>query len=704
MDSKNLLLELNEGEVNKLCTEVFDGFEQDLESRRPWEEKHAKYLEVYHQQDIAANMPWEGSAIESMPLLTEACHQFQGRAYKAFFPARKFISSIPIGIDDPTSEEYKNAERLGDYVNTKLSFEDKQFKKDKNMMFLSAALHGSDFSKTYKKDGSPKIQRVRAQDLVVPYLVGPVPIDSVERKTEIIYRGEYEARKLFEQGLFASMPEVYQNDGTLNDTINEVVEEAQGISKSSVSRFGQCQFLEQHRFWEINGIVLPVIVHADYTSQKILAVYPRFRAGDDTYAPVEYYTHYKFFPDTDGFYGNGYGHLIGRINTGVNKILRQCIDAGELANIGNMSGFVSDALGTKGGDFVLDLGKFSKIPRSVENVRNAIYQMQFPGPNASYMQLMELLQATAQRIASTTDSVTGDVNKVLQPVTIMTMLEQSLQLPTSIMEQMASSMEDELEKYYTCLQQCTTSNVLYAAPGKAVQMITPEDMNTKVKMALIMDPRNITSQQKLAKAQALYDFAMQNPLVAQNPNAIYAVSRRVLEAMDVEEMDEVLQPPPPAPEVQQFDEQEAENMYFLLPPEDRPLFDVFPAQDHMDHISKIDALLSSPQWAQILTPESAQAIILHRNKHMAYLYGVKEGVLKYVEDGQGGIGTVVKTGHDDQNVSGAGGAFSPTGGASLMSAGQGAALPGAMAGDPIPEGMGTGEGILGMPSVANNKK
>lgn len=701
--AQNLIKQLDELEVKSLQSATITQFEEDLESRKPWEEKHAKYLEVYHQQDIAANMPWDGSCTESLPLLTEACHQFQGRAYKAFFPARKFVSAVPIGTDDIKSDQYKSAERVASFVNTKLGFEDKQYKKDKNMMFLSAALHGSDFSKAYITEEGCKIRRVRAQDLVVPYLVGPVPIEEVERKTEIVFKGEYEAKRLFESGFFSKMPKVYEENDNANSEINQVVDEAQGTVKSSTSRFGQCQILEQHRFWNINGKDVPIIAHLDYTSQELLAVYPRYREEDSEFEPVEYYTHYKFFPDTDGFYGNGYGHLIGKINIGINKILRQCIDAGELANIGNMSGFVSEALGTKGGDLVLDLGKFGKIPRSVENIRNAIYQMQFPGPNASYMQLMEMLQATAQRIASTTDAVTGDVNKVLQPMTIMTMLEQSLQLPTSIMEQLSSSMEDELEKYYNCLKQSMKTSLMFSAPGESMQLMTPDDLATPMKIALIIDPRNITSQQKLAKAQALYDFGMQNPLIAQDPTAIYTMSHRVLQAMEIEEIDEILKEPPAPPEVQRIDDQEVENMYFLLPPDKRPLFDVFKDQDHLDHIQRIDGMLKKPEWASLLDPASMQELIIHRNTHMAYVYGVKEGVLQYVPDGQGGVGAVVKTGSDTAPSQGFGSGISPGTESPSMSTGQGGEVPGSMGGSQLPQAMGGGEGTLGIPSLTQNK-
>lgn len=110
-DSENLLKQLSDSEIKALQADVIDKFEEDRQSRSPWEERHAKWLEVYHQQDIAANMPWDGSCSESIPLLTEACHQFQSRAYKAFFPSRTFISAVPLGTNDQDSDAFKKAEK-----------------------------------------------------------------------------------------------------------------------------------------------------------------------------------------------------------------------------------------------------------------------------------------------------------------------------------------------------------------------------------------------------------------------------------------------------------------------------------------------------------------------------------------------------------------------------------------------------------------
>jgi len=258
-----------------------------------------------------------------------------------------------------------------------------------------------------------------------------------------------------------------------------------------------------------------------------------------------------------------------------------------------MSGFISENAGIKGGEVDFEPGKYIKIPRNVDDVRKAIYQMQFPGPNASYVALMEYMQSTIQRLANTTEAVSGDVSKVYQPMTILTMLEQSLQLPTSIMENIALSMEGELEKIFKISAENSRALESFTYQDERVS-ISEDDFTGATRIYPIMDPRSITKQQKMAKAQSVYQIAMNEPLIANDPNARYEVVKDVFESMEVQDIDEIL-PKPQNQEPERIDSQEQENMYFLMPMQDRPLFDVFPEQDHQEHIRVIDQLLRGEQ-------------------------------------------------------------------------------------------------------------
>lgn len=621
--------------LGQKCHELYT---QDDESRAEWLSRHTEYLEIYHQKDNYDNNFSNdfNSSDARVPLLTESCLGFQARAYKAIFPQRSFVATT--SMEDISPEEQQRAERVAKWLNFDLNFRQRRYKRDKKRMLLAAALMGSDFSKTYPDPltGLPRVERVRAQDFIVCYGTGPRELEDVRRKTHRITMDLNKAKKLYRDGFFSSIP--IESDATYNvpGEMQSAEDDAEGMHE--VGKDGKVVIiLEQHTWYDLDGdgIEEPIIIWVDNNSKKVLRVAARYKVDDVDKKPIEYFTHYSFIDNTDGFYGFGYGHLIAKLNVALNQMLRNSLDAGELANAGNMGGFISESVGIKGGDVELPIGKFTKVPRSTEDLQKAIYQMQFPGPNAAYVGLIEFMQSTIQRLSNTTEAVSGDVSKVYQPMTILTMLEQSLQMPSSIMENLALSMESELEKILAIARDNAAVIQTFTHEEEKVS-ITKEDFQGATRVYPIMDPRSVTKQQKMAKAQSVYQLAATNPLIANDVNSMYTVTKQVLESMEVQDIDLILKEPQNQ-KPERIDDQYEENMFFLLPPQEKPLFDVFPDQDHATHIRIINELLKGFDSQQMatgkmdITEEQLQAIMLHKQKHVAYLYGQKHGVF----DGQG---------------------------------------------------------------------
>lgn len=640
-DNLNLVDKFEKEELERLGKECHRLYKEDEESRSEWLEQHEEYLEIYHQLDSYNSNygdAYTGSDAR-VPLLTESCLAFQSRAFKAIFPQRSFIATT--SLVDITPEEMQRSERIAKWMNYYLNFRQRRYKRDKKRMLLATALMGSDFSKIYPDPttGLPIIERVRAQDFVVCYGTGPRELGDIRRKTQRITMDMNKARKLHKSGFFSVMPKK-NNSLYSNYEQSGIDDEIEGTNK--VGETDTCVILEQHTYYDVDGDTIeePVIIWVDDQSQKVLRIAARFNPEDPERRAREYFEHYTFIDNTDGFYGLGYGHLVAKLNQALNQMVRNSIDAGDLANCGNMGGFVSESVGIKGGEVEFPIGRFIKTPRNVEDLQKAIYQMKFPGPNPAYTSLIEYMQGTIQRLANTTEAVSGDVSKVYQPMTILTMLEQSLQLPTSVMENIALTMEGELDKIFNIAAESAEILQTFTFDDQRVS-ISADDFRGATRIYPIMDPRSVTKQQKMAKAQGVYQLAIQNPLIANDPNALYNITYDVLEAMEVDNIDAKL-PKPQNQQPQQIDDQYMENMYYMLPPQERPLFDVFPEQDHQQHIAIIDQLIQGEMSNREATDkpqiadETLQALMLHKQKHVAYLYGQMHGVF----NGQGQLGVM----------------------------------------------------------------
>lgn len=642
VEETNLAANLDEEELKQIAEKVCKDYNDDLESRNEWELKSADTLKLFYQTDMAENPPWEGSSQESIPILTEAVNQFQSRTYKAFFPNRFFVDAIPSGKSNQGARE--RAERVAAHINFQLGVLDRTYKRNKNQMFMAAALHGSDFTKTYYDHLKRRvvIERVRAQDLVVPYRVGPVTIESLSRKTHAKLMSVNDTKILQKVGYFIdeAKPYIgYEDDEEMQRTIDE----QQGMQEDNIYQENERDafILEQHCLLDLDqdGISEPYIVWVDYQEKKTLRIQIRYEVDQmgmpvKNKEPIEHFTHYQFLPNPDGFYGFGFGFLLNKINFALNKLTRMFIDAGEMSTVGNLTYLISDALGIPGDDFDLTMGKGIKIPRTVQDISKHFMKLDFRGPDPAIQQAIEYLQNVGQRIASSSDIMAGQPDKVYQPQALLSMLEQGLQLYSSVQEFMAVSMEDELQKVFR-INAKYLDDEEYFFNGDQQIVVTKEDYQDDFRIVPIFDPKYATRSQKLAKAQAEWEHITTNPLTAQAPQSLYLASKNLLEALDVENIDEVL-PPPNIPQPVKIDDQNLENAYFIAPPDKRPMFDVFADQDHMAHMQSIDKFIS-----QFL--EGAHAMAIPEDKSLA-----KTGTGSPNTLGDPGIKRLVQSMSDEQ--------------------------------------------------------
>jgi hypothetical protein len=645
---ENIVDDLDENVVAELGSKALEEVKEDESDRQEWLDMHTTWLEMYLQQDKPAiddDRDW--NAIESIPILTEGCNQFQARTRQAFFPNKNFVSATALNRKDNEAEEY--ARKISGYLNDLFTRKLKRYKRDKDRLFLATAVHGSFFTKSYFDEGKgyPVVDNVRPVDLIVPYTIGPIEIEDLPRKTHKLRLTRHDIRKMTDSGFFRDIRHVY-NATDSSDEYDSVVDESQGIStpatQDDMNDAAICTVYEQHRWWDIDGEYKPIIVWVTEEG-KVLRLTVRYATDENgevmSDEPVEYFTHYKFLENPDGFYGLGLGHMVGNLNAAVSDIFRKSRDAAHLANDGNMSGLISDRLTLEGEDVRLDIGKFIPVQDSVGKIADGIYPFNFPGPNAGFLSMGEYLDQRAQRMSATTESLTGQSDAVKQPTTILTEVEQGLAVFTSVQQRLADSMNNELSKVYELVRRYSDDVISYFSEGK-MEEIYPEEFIEDVAIEVAFDPRFATQAQKMARAQAELDATLNNPNNQMRPEIIDNAFRRYFEAIETDDIEELM---PVEEEVERIDDQQVENMYFLMPEGQAPKFDVFPDQDHEEHLREIDEFVNS-EYAQNLTPEAAAKLQHHRQKHLAFDYANQTGILGGEDESvqQGGIGAIPEMG------------------------------------------------------------
>jgi hypothetical protein len=383
-------------------------------------------------------------------------------------------------------------------------------------------------------------------------------------------------------------------------------------------------------------------VTVDQQAEKVLRIAIRYDVDPmgaplSAKEPVEYFTHYMFMPNPDGFYGLGMGHLEGKINTAVNKLLRQTIDAGTLANM--KGGFIDDLISIPGGEVEYSMGKYKKIKSPGGRIQDHIMELQFSGPDVAIMNMMSLLMQRGDRLATVTEALTGQMDTVQQPTSILALIDQGLQVFSSVYERLLGAWESELRKIFRLNSKYLSDEeyiTVLDLEGLQRFSISKMDYQPDLEVVPIADPKMATEQQKLARAQAEWQFATTNPFTINSPPHLYAAAKRYAVALGINAVDEIL--PRPMVDPMRVDDPNLENMGALMPTPVIP--PVYPDQDHLMHMQSHEMFLMDPQYGARIPEGGRMLMEQHIQNHLAYLYGTTEANMMGVLDGQDGGGAV----------------------------------------------------------------
>lgn len=555
---KNIAPQLSERgvDLDEIAAQVLEDYRNDRESRSEWEDIHRHWVDLYFQKDKPGTASrWPGASEESFPLLTEACNQFHTRAYASMFANRRLVVGHPVGR--ASAKDIERGERIGLHMTWQITVQDPRYRMEKDRLLLALPLHGTMFTKAWHDPtrGINMVRNVRAVDLLVPYGVGPRDIEDVTRKTELIWTTVHQTRVLVQSGYLTEegTPTALTQDHLSAPDI--ALQSHMGETESALEKDRPVLLLESHRLLDLDedGIAEPYIVVVDVEGRKVLRVAIRWDTDElgtptDGKRPVEYYTPYHFLENPDGFYGLGLGHILGELNKATNKILRQQIDAGTLANAGNHSGFISQAFsGPQGQELSINMGKFIKIPASIDDINKAIYTFKFPGPAAAQFQALSLLLMRADRLGMNTEAVTGQLERALQPTTVLALLEQSNQVFSSVHARIVYAWTQELNKLYRMNRQHLPAEEYFAVldidGGMVDRNIARDDYAGDMQVVPTVDPQMQSERERLQKAQIEYQTLIANPLVQASPVHFYNVVARYLRALRVDNIVEVLPHP-----------------------------------------------------------------------------------------------------------------------------------------------------------------
>ena len=580
----NLAEFLDDGTLGELSSDLRALYEEDLESRSEWEDAYVKGLDLLGFKTEERSTPFQGASGITHPMISESVIQFQAQAYKELLPSGGPVRTGVLG--DKTPEREQQATRVKDFMNYQITEVMEEYDPDMDQLLFYLPLSGSTFKKVYF---DPTKQRavskfIPAQDLVVPYSASDLA--TANRVTHVLRMDENDVRKMQVMGVYRDV-DLNTSSIVEEDPVKQKVNELEGLSKNYSDDV--LTVLEIHADLDLEGfeetdpetgeptgVKLPYIVTIDDSSGKILSVRRNYDMDDPISRKRQFFVHYKFTPGL-GFYGFGLIHMIGGLGRAATSILRQLIDAGTLANL--PAGFKARGVRVRNSDEPLQPGEFRDIDAPGGSIRDAIVPLPYKEPSATLAQLLGGLVSDGRRFIALADEQMSDMNQETPVGTTVAMLERGMKVMSAIHKRLHYAQKAEFRLLARIFAENLPPMYPYEVAG-APSQVKAEDFDARVDVLPVSDPNIFSMSQRVTLAQTQLQLAQAAPEM----HNLHAAYRRMYQALEVQNIDEILPPPPPPTPPQ---DPAVENGAILGGQSPTP----FPQQDHDAHIQAHLALL-----------------------------------------------------------------------------------------------------------------
>ena len=605
----NLAEILDDGTLGELSSELRASYNEDLDSRDEWEETYVKGLDLLGLRTEERTTPFEGASGITHPMISESVTQFQAQAYKELLPAGGPVRTNVLGLQNAEREEQAN--RVKDFMNYQITEVMEEYDPDMDQMLFYLPLSGSTFKKVYFDQTRQRAvaKFIPAQDLVVPYSASDLATST--RVTHVLRMDENDVRKMQVAQVYRDV-DLNTSSDTEEDPVRQKVNELEGISKNYSDDV--LTILEMHveldleRFEDLDpetgeptGIRLPYVVTIDESSGKVLAIRRNYDMDDPLKRKRQYFVHYKFMPGL-GFYGFGLVHMIGGLGRAATSLLRQLIDAGTLANL--PAGFKARGVRVRNSDEPLQPGEFRDIDAPGGSIRDAIVPLPYKEPSATLAQLLGGLVNDGRRFVALADQQMSDMNQETPVGTTVAMLERGMKVMSAIHKRMHYAQRTEFRLLARIFAENLPPMYPYEVAG-APQQVKMQDFDARIDVLPVSDPNIFSMSQRVTLAQTQLQLAQSNPQM----HNLHAAYRRMYQALEVQNIDEILPPPPPPPQPQ---DPAVENGLLI----GGQVPQAFAQQDHDAHLAAHIALLEIPMMQN--APPVLSALFTHALQHISF--------------------------------------------------------------------------------------
>lgn len=539
---QNLAVYMHEDARDYYGGELTRLFNIDLQSRAEWERGAMRGLELADQaedhsstqmtndlddEDIGTERP------PRFPMITQAVIEFVATAYPMLLADPMIVKvvtpSTPSGsANDPKAEDTDN--RLSAFLSWQVMGADKAWKHHTDRLLAHVAACGMAWRKRWLDSATKKQVSTWLTGFNVVVNNNVPDLDRAPRITEMMSLYPHEVRQKVASGEFTDVEDL--------DT--------------STDWHGQIDFLEMHTWLDLDkdGQDEPYIITIQRDNQRIVRLITGFAAhgfqildhGNIVFDQVKYFAPYFLVPAFDGtFYAKGFGHLIGRLNSTIDEIIAEIVEA---ARLNNANGGVIGGVGTGLPDSIdLRPNQLQIIPMMGNDLQSNLLWFPTKEPSQVLFTTLGLLNDTGKQLTSTIDLMSEGTPANMPATTAMAVVQQGTKLQTAIVKRLWQCMSDEFSMLYDLNKRSMTADTIrsYSYAGKKGE-ISAKDFADDRQVCVSADPEMTSDMHRMMLVQ----FYMQwigKPGINQTK-----LMKRIFTLTRVPAPDELLDATPPAPD------------------------------------------------------------------------------------------------------------------------------------------------------------
>jgi len=615
---QNLAEVIDERELMRKASELVGFYENDRAARAEWEERYKQGLKTLDPDGGLAEGEDErssrGLSVVVHPLIAEAATQFNAKAIAELYPSGGPVKSVILG--EPNEEMEDQARRVREFMNYQITQEMPEYFPDLDQMLFHLPLIGHTFKKVWWDTNLDRqcSQFVKAEDFVV----APESKDlyTSPRYTHVIRMPKNDFNRYVQNGYYLQTK--YGETNSI-DPSGDTIGEIEGVDQYDDSDDNVMTLLEMHVYdlfdgidgqemddedFDDNAVAIPYVITIDYENQNVVSIRRNWKEDDERKKRRDWFVSYKFLPGL-GFYGFGLYHMIGGLGKAATGSLRALLDS---AAFSNMQGGFKLRGRVNGGDMQISPGEFVDLDSTVDDVNKAIMPLPFKEPSGSLFNLLGYMVDAGQRFASTADLNVGDVNPNAPVGSTVALIEQGSKAFSAIHKRLHYAQGQEFKLLADLNAENLPDEFSFAQAG-AAQIIYRTDFDDRIDIVPVSDPNIFSTAQRIAQAQAVLEMARSAPQL----HDLYEAYKRMYEAIRIPNIDEILQKPEEAVQMDPIDE----NMSVLY---GKPIR-AFPEQDHEAHIAVHMQFMQDPSLGGNPGAKQMQPVLIaHIAEHIALLY------------------------------------------------------------------------------------